>query len=1390
MIAQFHPRSHFVCQRIAQFAAGGVVIICVSVLVGWAFDIEALTGFVPKMTAMNPGGSAIAFLLAAASLGMQTAQNLRIRRLGMICAAGVLIMALLRIGGILFNWDGGPDEWLFREKLDREIPTIGHSNRMAPNTAAAFVLTALALLFLDVKLSHRLWPAQWLCLPAGFIALLAIVGYTYNSLFLTGGGGFSPMSLPTATAFMLLSVGILCARPDRGLMSLVISDSAGGALARRLLPAAVLIPAIGGWLRLLGQRQGLFDLAGGTSLFALTMMLAFTALIWWKAHSLDRMERGRRRAERQLAVQYMTTRVLAESPETSDAAPKILQAIGESLGWEVGGMWIVDTPDHLLRCSEIWHSPSSRVAEFVTLCRQSTFVAGVGLPGRVWSTGKPAWIPDVVIDRNFPRAAAAAREGLHAAFGFPIAVGDELLGVMEFFSRAIEEPDEDLLELLEAIGSQIGQFLKRKQAEEELTLERNLLRSLLDTVPDAVYFKDDYSRFIRVSKAMAERHGLGDFASAIGKTDFDIFTEDHARPAFEDEQEIMRTGKPVYGKLEKECWPGRPDRWVLTNKMPLRDPDGKIIGTFGISRDITEKKLAEDALRESEERFALAMRGSNDGLWDWNIETGEAYYSPRYLELLGYDEQDGASAIPPFNASLHPDDRDRSLQALRDHLSRRLPYNMEYRLRTKQGDYCWFLARGQAVWNDTGRATRMVGSITDISARKQAECDLVQAKEAAETATRIKSDFLANMSHEIRTPLNGIIGMTELALDSDPTPEQREYLNLVKSSADHLLMVINDILDFSKIEAGKLDLELTDFSLRDTLDDTVATLANRAHKKGLELADHVFSDVPDSLLGDPHRLRQIVVNLIGNAIKFTDRGEVVLTVKDASVERASSDLPSEICNLQFSVSDTGIGISPEQQLKLFKAFSQADTSTTRKYGGTGLGLAIAAQLVHLMDGRIWLESELGKGSTFHFITKFGRAKQVVPRAGLTEPEHLRGLAVLVVDDNATNRRILQEMLSNWNMTPTVVESGAAALTTIDHAQSVGQSFDLVLLDALMPEMDGFMLAERLLKRPEGLVPTLMMLSSACRREDAARCRELGIAAYLTKPIRQSTLLDAIMTALSQPTCAIDRVTVEVPCDEKPEHHRRLRVLLAEDNAVNQMLAVNLLEKRGHSVVVVGNGLEALDALDRECFDAVLMDVQMPDMDGIEATAALRAREAMTGHHIPVIAMTAHAMKGDRERCLAAGMDAYVAKPLRRQQLFDALERLTSHKRDAELEVLEDQPTFDRTNALRQIDGDENLLSELVRVFLSECPKLMAKIREGIDEKDSAKLRIAAHALKGSASHFGAGPTCKAAQKMEALAEQQDWRRAEETWNSLVQALDRLKPDLANLAQPQDYVAGS
>ena len=819
----------------------------------------------------------------------------------------------------------------------------------------------------------------------------------------------------------------------------------------------------------------------------------------------------------------------------------------------------------------------------------------------------------------------------------------------------------------EIVGTQgiFWDVTARRTAQEERDRERALLSSLMDALPDTVYFKDRAGRYIRINKYKAIHSGLNDPLDAVGRTDFDFFPEEQAKRLVDDDKIVMETGLPMLNREEKLNWPDGTVSWVSTTKVPLRDTQGEVIGTFGVSRDINEQKQAQMALRD--------------------------------------------------------------------------------------------------------------------------------AKEAAEAASRAKSDFLANMSHEIRTPMNAIIGMTELLLDSQLTETQHEYLAMVQEAGESLLIIINDILDFSKIEAGRLDLENIIFDLRESLGDTMKLLAMRAHRKHLELACHVQSELPSVLVGDVGRLRQMIINLIGNAIKFTEAGEVVL---DVSQETRTKDA----IVLKFAVRDTGIGIAADKLDLIFEEFQQADTSTTRRYGGTGLGLAICSRLVHLMGGRIWVESTPGEGSTFYFTARFLLAESGRKPHGPQDVKRLKDLRVLIVDDNRTNRLILEEIIQNWQMNPVSVAGVTEALEAIEQARHAGQPFRLILSDVNMPDHDGFHLAEQIQQQPGLQAATVMMLSSGDRPGDISRCEKVGVAGYLTKPVKQSDLFDAIALALGL-------------AEMQPEWEQEvfstayvklspMRILLAEDSIANQKLAINLLEKWEHEVTVANNGLEALSLVGLYEFDVVLMDVQMPEMDGLVATREIREREENTDRHLPIIALTAHAMKGDREQCLAAGMDAYLSKPVRAHQLLqtmadvlpqfvvdpasvdntntETVEAVAAaadgstadpppddnvHQSDsfydAEDNMNAEKAIPDWTPVLNTVMNDLQLLKEVADACIGECPTLLDQIPGALEQQDFKTASRLAHTVKGSMRTFGAQRAMEVAAALEQCAKEGKTDRSEE-----------------------------
>ncbi|MEA3207359.1 MAG: hypothetical protein QOE70_416 [Chthoniobacter sp.] len=958
--------------------------------------------------------------------------------------------------------------------------------------------------------------------------------------------------------------------------------------------------------------------------------------------------------------------------------------------------------------------------------------------------------------------------------------------------------------LLSASGEVIGtasigeDITERKQAEaardrmaEALRESQRFAESIAQNSTSIIYLFDletrrnaytNHSAAEILGYSSAQILAMGDhfLPTIIHPEDLPLLTQTHAQLAavpdgrvFEYEYRVRHAGGG---------W-----RWICVRETVFnRRPNGAAWQIMGTALDITERKKVDRALSESEERFQLAFRATDDALWDWNVVTNAVSYSESLGTLFGYRAGEFESTMAFWTNCLHAEDHDAVIASVEAFFAGRDEVWLgEYRFRCADGSYAFVCDRGCVVRDAEGKPLRMVGSMMNITERKRAEGELKQARDAAEAASRAKSEFLANMSHEIRTPMNGIIGMTELVLDSKLDREQREYLGMAKSSAHALLSLINDILDFSKIEAGKLELEAIGFSLRECLGTMLKPLGMRADQKGLELTADIAPEVPDHLIGDPMRLRQILLNLTDNAIKFTARGDVMLRV---AVDSATDDEHG----LHFTVADTGIGIPAAKQALIFEAFAQADGSTTRTYGGSGLGLAIASQLVRQMGGRIWVESTEGEGTSFHFNVRLPVRHTPAPNVRHADPRQLDGLRVLVVDDNAVNRRILREMLTHWRMQPAVVASGAAAIVEMLHAARAGTPFPLVLLDGMMPGMDGFMVAEKIREHAELSGATVMMLSSAMPSGVAARCAALGVASYLTKPVSQSELLEAILIAIGGAATESSSIpetngngsrTRGEDDDENENEKKGLRILLAEDNVINRALAAALLEKRGHSLVHAANGLEAVEAAAGEAFDLILMDVQMPEMDGFEATRLIREAGQTAGRHTPIAAMTAHAMTGDRERCLAAGMDDYISKPLQKAELVALLGRIAAARHaDAGVHRAVDAlgpmgrigpmsprgalPVFSREKLLDELDGDEPLMQRMIALFHENTPRLLDDIRGSIARRGSPELARSAHALLGSLGAFGAHEARQLTLQIEAQAQLDDYENTDRTFAAL------------------------
>jgi len=1093
------------------------------------------------------------------------------------------------------------------------------------------------------------------------------------------------------------------------------------------------------------------------------------------------------------------------------------------------------------------------------------------------------------------------------------------------------QPERDETGAIASINGVLFDVTERKQAETGLEEQRARLLALMASIPDHIYFKDAEGRFLMVSAAMARSFGLRDPSEAVGKTDFDFFLEAHARPALEDEQAVMRTGLPVVDREEPEQWPDGRETWASTTKLPYFDTQGRLIGTFGISRDITARKHGEAALRNSETRVRAITDSVRDAIVVIDSDGRVQYWNPAAERMFGYTiteavGQDLRTLLVParhvaaygaaLSAVLETEDgaavaRTMELEALRrdgpefpvqlslsaveiggarhavgvvrdvtesrqaqqalvqerallgalmdhtpDHIYFKDVENRFMRVSTAlarsvgarepsdligKTDFDYFTPEharpafeaeqaimrtgvpvvdleeletrldGRHTWasttkvrrtDDDGNVVGTFGISRDITERKRVEAELTETNERlvaaiaraeemtreAELANMAKSDFLANMSHEIRTPMNGVIGMIGLLLDTELDDDQRHYAETVRASSESLLEILNDILDFSKIEAGSVELEVVDFDLRGLLDDFAALPALRAHERGLEFICAVAPDVPSYLTGDPGRLRQVLLNLAGNALKFTHEGEIA--VRASLVSETDADAV-----VLFSVQDTGIGIAAENQGRLFEKFTQADTSTTRQYGGTGLGLAISKRLVELMGGEIGMASEAGRGSKFWFRVRL--AKQVGGDHAAMPTAEIRGTRILVVDDNATNREVLVAQLMAWGARPEDVRDGPSALAALASARDQNDPFAAAILDMQMPNMDGADLA-RIIKADDTLREThLVLMTSLGQRGDARLSEEIGFDAYLVKPTRQSDLFDSLSAVLAQspesrPTRIVTRHAV------REMRRGAIRILVAEDNITNQDVALGLLRKLGLRADLVANGAEAVRALESNPYDLVLMDVQMPGMDGLEATRRVRdPGSGVLNHAVPIIAMTAHAMKDDRERCLAAGMNDYVTKPIAPEALAAALDRWLPREPHETL-ALDQTPArprpatpagavgseavvFDAAGMLARLMGDEELARTVARGFLGDAPRLISALRDSLEASDPGGAARLAHTIKGASSAVGGEALRAVAAAMEQAAAAGDIAAAASLLPELETSFQRLRAAISDLA---------
>jgi two-component system sensor histidine kinase/response regulator len=960
----------------------------------------------------------------------------------------------------------------------------------------------------------------------------------------------------------------------------------------------------------------------------------------------------------------------------------------------------------------------------------------------------------------------------------PLLAGRELRQFGADFNHMLDEIQRrdaalneayDILEI--RVAARTGELeievKERRRAEQELQQRTTFLNTLINSIPIAIVSQDRDGRVTMTNPAFFSLFGYG-AEEAKGR-----LLDDLIAPAdLQDEAAQLFQGVVSQEMVHKTSHRKKKDGRHVNVEIygvPLVI-DGALNGAFALYQDISERIQVQRALQESEELFRTVSATAPIGIFYTNATGKILYTNKRWEEMTGRSTQDAMRS--GWADAVHPEDRAVVEKLWESGFALQIELKDQCRFLTPEGHVNWVQWQTRALVGRNGLLQGYVGVVEDITKRRAAEQRLKEAKEAAEAASRAKSEFLANMSHEIRTPMNGILGMTDLALDTDLKPEQREYLEMVRSSAESLLGIINDILDFSKIEAGRLELENVVFSLPDCIEGALEPLAVRAQQKGLEVTWALQGDIPEFLMGDPTRLRQILINLAGNAIKFTKQGEV-----SVRAERLLSH--GELIPVRFSVSDTGMGIPKEKQQQIFDAFSQADSSTTREFGGTGLGLSISARLIQLMKSEIELDSEQGKGSTFAFTVSFQKAASAPLELPAMAHPLVTNERALVVDDNEINRSLLMQVLPAWGFQTTSAEGGVEALELFRRSLEEGAPFSVVLLDQNMPGMDGYEVAEkiRLLANKEQLL--ILILSSAPASIEPARLKKLGIERTLIKPLRRATLYEAIRHGLKLPLLSEETHT---PLAKNEQAHV-LRLLLVEDNRVNQKLATRLLEKMGHRVTLAVNGREALALLKPDSFDLVLMDIQMPVMGGVEATQKIREAERQSGGHVPIIAMTAHAMAGDADKYLSAGMDGYISKPVRAGFLRAEIDRLAqSHTAAPPGPIQQEEKNvpiaiIDLTELLARVENDRELMRELLLIFKEEFPRHLQDLRAAVDSLDCEKVATAAHTLKGMLANLAASAAAGAAARLEQIGRSREVTQIQEAFVALENASKELLSQL-------------
>lgn len=928
------------------------------------------------------------------------------------------------------------------------------------------------------------------------------------------------------------------------------------------------------------------------------------------------------------------------------------------------------------------------------------------------------------------------------------------------------------------------QISRRELAETRLKETIALYQSLNESLPLNVIRKDLAGGFIDCNQRFCDTLQR-QREDILHKTDFDFYPESQATKYRHDDLQVIATGLPIE-LVEEYVGTAGETHCMQVLKAPVRDSTGKIIGVQGMFWDVTQRMRAEEQLRASDAKFRKLVQSSIMGVIVANFDGRILAANDAFLHMIGRTREDFENSPIRWDEITPADLRagdERAIATLLEHEDCP-PYEKEF-----------YHASGKRVPVLIGvtmlerSEQECICFVLDITRQKLTERELMTAKEAADLANKAKSQFLANMSHEVRTPMNAVIGLTELVLNTPLEPQQREYLQLVLQSGEGLLSVINDVLDFSKVESGHVELDPLPVSLHECLGDALKSLALRAHGKQLELLLDIDQDVPEWVIADRGRLRQVIINLVSNSIKFTFAGEVVVGVE---LSGQSANVHERSVDLKFSVTDTGIGIAQEKQRLIFEPFEQADASTTRQFGGTGLGLTIVQRLVELMGGRIEVESNLGRGSTFYFTLTLDTC---APPATAAQPRtgSLEGARIMVIDDHATSRRILEETLLSWRMKPLLLDTAAAAISHFETHTNGESPCDLVLADVRQHDREPWKLLEQIRGNPVTADLPVILLMSHDVIDIGPQCQRFGVRQRLFKPVKQSELLDALADALNIDDALVAAAANPPPGSANaptntPVAVRSLRILLAEDSLVNQRLAIGTLERLGHQTTVANNGLEVLSQLQRNSFDVVLMDIQMPELDGLETSKRIREQEKRTGGHLPIIAVTAHALKGDRERCLEVGMDGYVSKPIRQRLLIEEIERVLGTAVAPRPVSAADVPpsgvsAVDWQVALDYCGGDPALLRDIAEAFLEEWPKRTTEIRRGLEEPDFELLHRAAHTVKGSMRYFGAHQAFQSALQLEGLGTQKSTVGGDELWSRLQHEVHFVVPLLV------DYVQG-